>query len=306
VVGAGNSAGEVGSELARAGARVTLSVRSGAVVLPRQVLGVPVQYFSLLMTALPRRSQRVVMDLTGRVAQVFRGRPSHPARAGRRDVLTLGGEPSTADEHFTVLRNDRVVGLLRLDFASVISMAAYYLVFCGIYAVLRRAHAAYVAVATALVFVGITLWLATHSALSMIFLSDRYPAATTDARRSHLLAAGEAVIASDMWHSSGPLVGGILLLAAAVMISVLMLRSSVFSRFTAIAGILANGLDLVRTLINLLLPGNPADILMAIAGPFYLVWLILLGRRLLQLGHDPLRPRARLSPVGPSCHHAGG
>ncbi len=199
-------------------------------------------------------------------------------------VFTLGGEPRTPGEYFTLLQSNRLVRLLRLDFSTVVSMALYYLPFFGLYAALTRADGAYAALATAFAFVGLTLWLGTHSAFSMIRLSDQYVAAATDAHRSQLLAAGEAIIASDMWHSTGALIGGIFLQSAAVMISALMLRSNIFSRVTAYVGILGNGLDLLHIIINIMLPGNPGDILMVVAGPLYLIWFILLGRRLLQLG----------------------
>jgi hypothetical protein len=171
-----------------------------------------------------------------------------------------------------------------MDFPSMISVTLYYLLFFGLYAALRQANGAHAALAAALGFAGVTLWLASHPALSMLALSDRYAAAVTDAQRSQILAAGEAVIASDMWHSTGAAVGGFLLLSAAVGISVVMLRSDVFNKTTAYAGIGANGLDLVRILINSFAAGNPADILMAVAGPLYPLWFILLGLRLLRLG----------------------
>ncbi|MET0212869.1 MAG: NAD(P)/FAD-dependent oxidoreductase [Vicinamibacterales bacterium] len=54
IVGAGNSAGEISIELARDGATVTVAVQSGANVVPRQLLGVPIQYLSVLVNPLPR------------------------------------------------------------------------------------------------------------------------------------------------------------------------------------------------------------------------------------------------------------
>lgn len=78
VVGAGNSAGEIAPELAGAGAEVTLSVRSGALVLPRQVLGVPIQYFSRLTSWLPPRGQRLLLDLNAAAMRPLRGRPVLP------------------------------------------------------------------------------------------------------------------------------------------------------------------------------------------------------------------------------------
>ena len=198
-------------------------------------------------------------------------------------IITIGGEPSTANEYFTLLNNNRIVGLLRMDFASVINLSSYYLMFFGFYAALRRENGAYTALATALAFVGITLWFASHSAFSMISLSDQYAVATTDAHKSQLLAAGNAIISSDMWHSTGARLGGIFLESAAVLISFVMLRSKIFGKVTAYVGILMHGLDLAHYIIGIFLP-SAGVILMAIAGPFYIVWFPLVGRRLIQLG----------------------
>jgi cation diffusion facilitator CzcD-associated flavoprotein CzcO len=64
VVGAGNSAGEISVELARHGAEVSLAVQSGASIVPRELLGIPIQYLSVLVSPLPRPAvQRVVATL---------------------------------------------------------------------------------------------------------------------------------------------------------------------------------------------------------------------------------------------------
>jgi hypothetical protein len=198
-------------------------------------------------------------------------------------VLTLGGEPTSPHEYFTLLARNRLVGMLRMDLASIATVGLYYFVFFGLFAALRRTQAPLAALATALAFVGATLWFARHSALSMLHLSDRHAAAATDAERAQITAAAEAVLASDVWHSTGALVGGVLLMGGAIVICVAMLKSGVFGKVAAWSGILANGFDLLHILVNLVVPGNPGDILMAVAGPAYLVWFVLLGRRLLQL-----------------------
>jgi len=82
------------------------------------------------------------------------------------------------------------------------------------------------------------------------------------------------------------------------MVSVLMLRSGLFGPATAWAGIGAFGVDLARVVVNAFARGNPADILMAIAGPLYLVWFALVGRRLLGSGR-PRGARSRPERVSP-------
>ncbi|HKV98756.1 MAG TPA: NAD(P)/FAD-dependent oxidoreductase [Vicinamibacterales bacterium] len=73
IVGAGNSAGEIAAELGQAGAHVTLAVRSGAAIVPRQLFGVPIQYVSFLLSPLPRAVQRTIALSLGVVAGRVRG-----------------------------------------------------------------------------------------------------------------------------------------------------------------------------------------------------------------------------------------
>jgi NADPH-dependent 2,4-dienoyl-CoA reductase/sulfur reductase-like enzyme len=67
VVGAGNSAGEISVELARAGAEVTLAVRTGATIVPREMLGIPIQYLSLALHPLPRALVQRLTTAVGRL-----------------------------------------------------------------------------------------------------------------------------------------------------------------------------------------------------------------------------------------------
>lgn len=199
--------------------------------------------------------------------------------------MTFGWEPTTAKEYFSVLQDNRVIGILRMDFPSVINIMQYYFIFFGLYAVFRRIDQGYAVLATALAFVGVSLWLATHSGFSIIALSDQYVASTSDVEKSQLLAAGQAVIASDMWQSTGARMGGVLLQTATVLISTLMLRSKFFSKVIGYLGIVTHGLDLIHIIIGIFNPGI-GNILMAIAGPLYLVWFPLVGIRLWQLGRQ--------------------
>lgn len=212
-------------------------------------------------------------------------------------LVVLGGQPATAAEAFTLLQNNRILGLLRLDLPTIVAMPLYYFLFLGLFAALRRTDRASTMVSTSLAFVGVTLVLATPTALSMVSLSEKYAAATTEAMRIQVQAAGEAILATDIWHGTGALVGGILLQSAAVLISVVMLRSRVFGRTTAYLGILMHGLDLAHIVFGLFLP-VAGVVLMAIAGPFYPIWFLLVGRRLLQLAATGSPRRDRAAAIG--------
>jgi len=197
-------------------------------------------------------------------------------------MVVLGGQPASADQAFDLLQHHRAVGLLRLDLPTIAVLPLYYLLFLGLYAALRQTNHAQALLSMVLVFAGLTLVLATPTALSMIPLSDKYAAATSDAARTQLLATGEAIMAADIWHSTAAILGGVLLQCGAVLICVVMLRGSVFGKATAWLGIVMHALDGAHIVGGLFLPVS-GIILMAIAGPLYPIWLFLVGRRLLQL-----------------------
>lgn len=92
VVGVGNSGGEIGSELGRAGVSVTVLVRSGAHVVPRDIAGIPIQYLSRLVRMLPRPLQEWVTAQVQRAGERRRGPPVLPRPAhSALDAIPLIG-----------------------------------------------------------------------------------------------------------------------------------------------------------------------------------------------------------------------
>jgi cation diffusion facilitator CzcD-associated flavoprotein CzcO len=92
VVGVGNSGGEIGSELANAGAKVTVAVRSGANVVPLQLGGLPIQYLAFAMRGLPTGVRRALAGVVGRITELRRGKPVLPKPAhGPLDSIPLIG-----------------------------------------------------------------------------------------------------------------------------------------------------------------------------------------------------------------------
>ncbi|HKD76855.1 MAG TPA: NAD(P)/FAD-dependent oxidoreductase [Ktedonobacterales bacterium] len=55
VVGAGNTGAEIAIDLAEAGVAVTSSIRAGTNIVPRDLLGVPIQVWGQIMARVPRR-----------------------------------------------------------------------------------------------------------------------------------------------------------------------------------------------------------------------------------------------------------
>lgn len=194
----------------------------------------------------------------------------------------IGGPPETIEQTFSILQDNKLTGLLRLDIMTVFIMPLYYLLFYNLFIALKNTDHILSAISMILAFAGLTLLLATPSVFSYLYLSDKFALAISEIQRNQILAAGESILASDMWHGTGARIGGLLLQSGALLISVVMLRSNVFNRLTAITGIATHGLDLAHILIGFFLPAF-GNILMFIAGPLYLVWFPLVGIRLYKL-----------------------
>jgi hypothetical protein len=200
-------------------------------------------------------------------------------------AITLGPKPGTVEEYYTLFQTNPLAGFLRSDGITLIIIALYLGTCPALYVTLKSISPIYTGLAALFIMIAVTISFAIHADFSLLHLSDQYAAATTAIQRSHLLAAGEAVIASNTWNSSGAYMTGILLQGAGVMISVIMLRSKDFSKVTAYTGLLANGFDLVQHMLHPFAP-SVAGIVMLGAGPFYLVWFPMLARDLFRLGQN--------------------
>ena len=190
-------------------------------------------------------------------------------------VFIVSPPPSTVIDYFTLFQSNRILGLLDLDLLLIADTALSIPILLALYVALRRASESLMAIATALGFVGIAAYFASNTAFNMLFLSEQYAAATTDAQRSMFLAAGQAMLA--IYQGTAFHVNYVLGALALLTISVVMLRSNVFSKVTAYAGILANVL-----VFGLYEPtiGIPLSIISVV---FLEIWYILIARRLFQL-----------------------
>jgi hypothetical protein len=199
-------------------------------------------------------------------------------------VYTALPRPASAMEHFALFHDSWLFGLLTMDLLGMISYLLFVPVILALYMALRAASASLALVATVFFFVGIADFFATNTAFPVLSLSRQYAAATTEAERALFLAAGQTMF--TLFNENAFLVSYVIVSAAWTMIACLMLRSRVFARTTALAGMLAGATGIIAVVLEHISSG-----LLAIAIAFYfaavvflLVWVILVGRRLYRLG----------------------
>src|SRR4051812_27474063 len=98
-------------------------------------------------------------------------------------ILILYPQPTTVTGHFTQFQGNMLLGLLDLDLMLILAQVCSVLVLLALYAALRRASPSLMTIALTLSLFGIGLFLAVNPTFSMLYLSDQYAAATTDAQR---------------------------------------------------------------------------------------------------------------------------
>ena len=205
-------------------------------------------------------------------------------------LITGNAMLGSANSWLMLMQNDRVAGLLQLFFTDLVGVALMYPIFFALYAALRRANEVYATFATGLAVVGIAIVIATNINYSLLYFNDQYAAATTAAQRSQIVTAGESLVA--LLNGTGPLMGGLLIESAFVIISIIMLRSRVFSKRIASLGLVAHGLDVAHSvawlvfvpIFGVAFATMIGTLLLTIGGTLQLIWYPLVGRRLIQLG----------------------
>ena len=164
-----------------------------------------------------------------------------------------------------------------MDLLLIVDQVLVGLVLLALYITLRRTSQSFMAIALTVGLVGIAAYFASTAAFEMLSLSDQYAAATTEAERSMFLAAGQAMLA--IYQGTTFDVGYILEGVALLIIAVVMLRSTLFSKRTACVGILLGVMSLVPP------TAGTIGLLFALGSLVPLeIWDILIARRLFQLG----------------------
>ena len=202
-------------------------------------------------------------------------------------VLAIYPPPNTIGDWFMLFQSNSVIGFLDFWGLEVPMYLMFIMMFLALYMALRKTNPSLMVIALTFALLGIGVFLATNNPSSMLSLSNQYATATTDAERSTLLAAGQALLSNTNQRAVGGFNMGLFLVSAAgLLVSSVMLQGTYFSRSTAFVGILAHGLSLADYLRQALTSSAIVALLVILPNALFLViWYVLVGRRLYQLGH---------------------
>ncbi len=182
----------------------------------------------------------------------------------------------TTLEWFMLFQRNMLIGLIDFELLMIVYMILFIPLALALFILLRQVSPSWTALYLALSLIGVMCFIAARPAFEMLYLSNGYYAANTDALRAVFLAAGEAKLAS--FHGTTFHISYILGSIAGLIISFVMLKTDIFSKTTAYIRIASSVCD-----FGLYIPivGIYISILSVL---FLFIWNILVARKLFQLG----------------------
>lgn len=182
----------------------------------------------------------------------------------------------TALDWFMLFQKNMLIGLIDFELLMIVYMILFIPLALALFIPLRQVSPSWTTLYLALSLIGVMCFIAARPAFEMLYLSNGYYAANTDALRAAFLAAGEAKLAS--FHGTAFHISYILGSIAGLIISFVMLKTNIFSKTTAFVRIASSVCD-----FGLYIPtvGIYISILSVL---FLFIWNILVARRLFQLG----------------------
>ena len=179
---------------------------------------------------------------------------------------------------FLLLKSNPFGGLVSLDLFLFAWNLFSVLLYLALYVSLEQVNKPYALAALAVGLIAVILLIPSRPLVEMLTLSGQYASATSAAAKAQYLATGDALLAvfnGTGWFMSN-LLGGISLLVS----SILMLRGGIYSKATAIVGIITNAMVSV-----FFIPGL-GTFLLFLSLPGYMIWYFLLAKKFFQLGKN--------------------
>lgn len=193
--------------------------------------------------------------------------------------------PQFAVDKFTQLQENKLIGLYNLDLLNLIVSAIMIPTFLALYLTLKNEESSFSLLALIIFSIGTTVFIANNAALPMLELSQKYNAATTEDQSSFFAAAGEALIAKGAHGSLGVFPGFLLITLSELVLSIIMLQTRIFSKFTALIGLSGTTLLLFYLILVTFVPTAKVSAMMLAApgGILSIIWMIMYTRKLFQL-----------------------
>jgi hypothetical protein len=197
----------------------------------------------------------------------------------------LSALPQTATDRFAEFQDNKLAGLYHLDLLNIIVQMILVPAFIALYAAHRNVNPGYGLLALVIFLFGSVLMVSNNTALSMLELSNKYLSTTIESQKTMYAAAGESLLAQGAHGSPGIFLGFFIPNIANLMISMVMLKGTIFSRLNSWLGIIGSILMMFYIVLVNFVPGvgNMATAFAMPGGLLLMAWMVLFTIKLFKL-----------------------
>jgi len=194
---------------------------------------------------------------------------------GARVPLTIGGL-------FDMYHRNWFMAMRYMGLINMIATTLMIPVFFALYGLHREKYHVSAGLLLLIYIAGYAIFMADNSSFALLELSGKYELASSENMRLSLLAAGEALFAKGASHTPGIFPGFFIGELTSFLFCVIMLKGKVFSKTTAITGMIGFSFLFVFEVSSSFIPSlyDPAMIFAMIGGISVITWYILMGLRL--------------------------
>lgn len=211
--------------------------------------------------------------------------------AGLIDAMTSFGmevrdnRTVNISEWFTLFQTNRFAAFSSLGMINIINLSFSIPIYLAFNQAFRQDKPALAALASILFFIGTAVYLSSNTVLPLFAVSQRY-AASTEAQKPLLEAAGRALLAQGADLTPGTFAGLFLTEIAGLLITSVMLQGKVFGKWAARAGLAGYSLMAIFFILTAFVPEHygAAMLFAAPGGLILMAYEIMLARRFFQLG----------------------
>ncbi len=194
-------------------------------------------------------------------------------------IFIVWPPPDNVLDFFDLFNKNWLLGLLSLDLLYILNNILLIFVYLGLYSALRRVNQAYMLIALILGLIGIASYYASTVAFEMLSLSKQFSIAENEELNMQLLTAGKIML--ETYKGTAFDVYYVLNAITLLIISKVMFQDKIFSKATAIWGLISGVLMLIPTTAGIL--GLTFGIASLIP---WTVFSILIAKRLFRLSNQ--------------------
>jgi hypothetical protein len=188
--------------------------------------------------------------------------------------IRLNYYPASVEQWYDMFNRSRILGLFYLNAMDIISVLLLGVMFAALCTRLKDDGKTAVRLSLPFAFLGIALFIIPRTImLSFVSLSGEY-AAAGQTSKDVMLAAGK--ILSSLAMPTMQTTGFFIIALVSYMLSMTMINSYSMPKAAGFVGIMAFFLTLIDNITFAIAPGI-ANLLMQVAGVFWVVWLIIVG-----------------------------